>query len=137
MGDQRRRGGPSGLLLVALLGLVLGVAACGRGDDQNAGDVRMALAIVPESPSVEPVTLALTVNTTDGEPVSGAELQAEGNMNHAGMEPVFAELIEQEPGVYQSEGFAFTMGGDWIITITGELADGEPVSETFDVSVTE
>jgi hypothetical protein len=97
----------------------------------------MALAIVPESPSVEPVTLALTVNTTDGEPVSGAELQAEGNMNHAGMEPVFAELIEQEPGVYQSEGFAFTMGGDWIITITGELADGEPVSETFDVSVTE
>jgi hypothetical protein len=36
-------------------------------------------------------------------------------MTHAGMEPVITEATATENGLYQTEDFAFTMAGDWIL----------------------
>jgi hypothetical protein len=54
-------------------------------------------------------------------------------MSHAGMQPVTVEASEDVPGRYVSDRFEFTMGGDWIITITGTLADGKELRRTFDL----
>ncbi|MEZ4608558.1 MAG: FixH family protein [Deinococcales bacterium] len=61
----------------------------------------------------------------DNEAVSGATVNLQGDMSHAGMVPVIAKANEISPGLYQSEGFRFTMAGDWIISTTVSLASGE------------
>jgi hypothetical protein len=45
-------------------------------------------------------------------------------MTHAGMVPVVADAPEVEDGVYRSDGFAFDMAGDWIITVDVTHPDG-------------
>lgn len=61
----------------------------------------------------------------DGNGVSGAEVKVTGDMTHAGMVPVLADATEVEQGLYSSEGFEFTMAGDWIVTTEVELPSGE------------
>ncbi len=61
-------------------------------------------------------------------------------MNHAGMTPVLAEPTTDEAdgnvdGVYHVP-FAFTMRGDWIVTVSVVLADGTTFTQDFDLSVT-
>lgn len=61
----------------------------------------------------------------DGNGVSGAEVKVTGDMTHAGMVPVLADAKEVEQGLYASEGFEFTMAGDWIVTTEVKLPDGK------------
>ncbi len=56
----------------------------------------------------------------------------EGNMNHAGMKPSFAELTERGAGVYDGD-LEFTMGGDWFILVTATLPDGSQLERKVDV----
>ncbi len=66
----------------------------------------------------------------DGEGVSGAEVKVTGDMTHAGMVPVLADAQEVEQGLYASEGFQFSMAGDWIVTTEVKLPSGaEGMSE--------
>jgi hypothetical protein len=118
---------------LAALALLLG-AACSRGaDGSDNADIEATLGISPSPPAVGPAQLTLRLTGPDSSPISGAVLEIEGNMIHAGMQPVFVEVVEDEPGRYLSRGFEFTMGGDWAITISGELADGSEFRRTFDV----
>jgi hypothetical protein len=59
-------------------------------------------------------------------------VRVEGNMNHAGMRPSFADLHETEPGRYTGT-LRFTMGGDWFLLVQATLPDGNQVEQKIDV----
>ena len=126
-----RRSGTSwtrGALAAALL---LSAFACGTGDAGQRSDVAVDLAFEPP-PAVGGTTCVVTLRDASGAPLAGADVRVEGNMNHAGMVPVFAEPRETEPGRYAGD-FEFTMGGDWFVIVSAELADGSRVERTVDV----
>lgn len=120
------------LLMTFLLVAALS-AACSRGDDDDAGAVSIELTVQPDPPAVGPATIEVRLTDEGGEPLDGAELEIEGDMSHAGMEPVIVEAEGSQDGRYVSEGFEFTMGGDWIITVRGTLPDGEEIERSFDL----
>jgi hypothetical protein len=80
-----------------------------------------------------PATVSLKViDFLTSKPVSGARIQLEGNMTHAGMTPVFAEAKEAEPGRYHAT-LEFTMAGDWVVLVHAALPDGRKIERQFDV----
>jgi hypothetical protein len=115
------------------LGLLpaLVLAGCGRGG-KDLPDVGVDLAIEPEPPQLGPATLTVTLTDADGQPIAGAAVELEGNMNHAGMVPVFATATEVATGQYQAD-LEFTMGGDWFILVRADLPDGRSMERKIDV----
>lgn len=116
--------------------LLLVGAACSRGDS-NATDaeaVEIAVDVAPDPPEVGPATITVTLSDEEGDPINDADLEIEGTMNHAGMEPVFSDTTGAQEGRYVSEDFEFTMGGDWIIIIHGTLDDGSEFEREFDLA---
>lgn len=107
------------------------LVACGAGGGDAAPDVDVQLRFDPP-PRVGETTCTLTLSGSDGAPLDGAAIEVEGNMNHAGMVPVFRTLESSGDGAYAS-GFEFTMGGDWYVVVRGELADGRALERVFDV----
>ncbi|MDI3341238.1 MAG: FixH family protein [Sphaerobacter sp.] len=122
------------LLLVLTLALVALGSACGRGASSAAvEDYQVAFAVEPSPAAVGPATVTVTIHDRDGKPVTGARVQVEGNMTHAGMKPVFADAAEVGDGRYVTDGFAFTMGGDWILTARVTLPDGTAFEQAMDL----
>ena len=127
----------AGLGLAALLVLAGLVAGCSRGDgsgDDAPDDVTMEIEITPDPPEVGPAVVEVTLTDADGVPINGADLEIEGNMSHAGMEPVIVGATGGQNGRYTSEDFEFTMGGDWIITVSGTLPGGQEIERVFDLT---
>ncbi len=91
------------------------------------------LSIDPQPPAVGDATLTVTV-THDQQPIEGAQVDARGDMNMAGMAPVLGSAKTDADGK-ASVPFKWSMGGDWIVTVTVTLADGSEVSQDFNVSV--
>lgn len=118
--------------LVAAYGLGLAILSGCSGANTEPADVAIELSMSPSPPVVGTSTLTLTVKDAAGQPLTGARLKAEGNMNHAGMVPSFATLKEIEPGTYAGE-LKFTMGGDWYVLVTGKTADGKTIERSLDV----
>jgi hypothetical protein len=73
---------------------------------------------------VGPARLIVSLADSLGNPVDGAEVRVEGNMSHAGMVPVMDTAMARGEGLYVVPDFRFTMGGDWVLTITATLPDG-------------
>jgi len=118
-----------------LLILLIPLAACARQSQQPAaGDVEMTLAVRPDPPAVGDATLEITLTDGEGNPIEDARLNVKGDMSHAGMEPVLAEVEGGAGGVYQVP-FRWTMGGDWFVTVDAVLADGTTISRRFDLAV--
>jgi hypothetical protein len=113
------------------LSLLLVLTACGRGG-KDLPDIAVELSIEPEPPQLGPAAITVTLRDAGGELLSGAEVELEGNMNHAGMVPVFADAVEVAPGRYQAD-LEFTMGGDWFILVRADLADGRSLERKIDV----
>ncbi|WP_038040553.1 FixH family protein [Thermorudis peleae] len=115
------------LLLVSLFcSLVVLSTACQlrRGETSSQG-VTAAVTVEPSPPTVGTARLSITLKTADGKPVVGAKnVQVEGTMTHAGMQPVLATAVEQGNGVYVVDQFRFTMAGDWVVIVRGTLPDG-------------
>jgi hypothetical protein len=111
--------------------ILLALASCGRGA-KDLSDVAVELAIEPAPPQIGPATLTVTLHDASGQPIRGAVVELEGNMNHAGMVPVFAPALEVGPGRYQA-GLEFTMGGDWFILVRADLPDGRSMERKVDV----
>jgi hypothetical protein len=118
------------LLLGALLAAV--VVGCGRQKADEAPEVRVDCQVDPRPPRQGPAKVTLTLTGADGQPVRGATLRVEGNMNHAGMKPVFADAREAKPGRYEAD-LTFTMGGDWFLLVEGRLSDGRRLERKIDV----
>ncbi|GAB4541991.1 MAG: hypothetical protein Kow0063_33400 [Anaerolineae bacterium] len=120
------------LSLLASLTLV-GCSRISQGAGQ-AADVDIALAVSPDPPGVGATRLSVSVRDTDGAPIDGARLQIRGDMSHAGMQPVLAEVAGGQGGRYETP-FEWTMGGDWIVTVTATLPDGRTATRQFHYTV--
>lgn len=111
-----------------LLACTLGCAP----SESSAPELQMELTLTPSPPVVGEAGVGLTVKKADGTPVSGANVKLEGNMNHAGMKPSFADLTEASPGQYEGT-LDFTMGGDWFVLVTVKTDEGQTVERKIDV----
>jgi len=67
-----------------------------------------------------------------GKPLTGARLDLEGDMAHAGMSPVFGEAKEADPGLYRGT-LTFTMAGDWVVLMHVILPSGQKVERQVEV----
>ncbi len=124
-----------GITVLALVAsLAVGCSRGGTDADSSADDIQLDLNITPDPPEMGPAVIEITLRDAEGDPIEDAELEIEGNMSHARMEPVLVETTSDGAGTYVTEGFEFTMGGDWVITVTGTLADGRELRRTFDLS---
>lgn len=125
------RGRPNRALLVLLLGgvLILGCRPETAGTDVDA---QVTIEFDPSPPAVGTAGLKITLTDPAGQPVQLGTLEVEGNMNHAGMRPVFTRLQEAEPGRYAGT-LEFTMGGDWFLLLSGQLAGGGRFNQKVDV----
>jgi len=112
--------------LLVLVGTIGCLPSAGRADG-----VSVELAF-DRQPSVGDSTCTVRLTGADGAPLSGADLEVEGNMNHAGMVPVFGTAEESAPGLYQAP-LEFTMAGDWFVIVRGVLADGRSIESIVDV----
>jgi YtkA-like len=110
--------------------VVPGCRSGGVADESE--DVKVDFALQPAPPKVGTVTATVQLMDKDGKPLQGAAIRLEGNMNHAGMTPVFAETKESEPGLYRAD-LELTMGGDWFVLIDARLADGRKLKRKVDV----
>lgn len=118
-----------GLALLLGLGLVCGCSP--KAEAPQA--LKFEVALDPARPAVGAAKVSVRLTDAAGAPVTSAEVRVEGNMNHAGMKPSFAELHEEEPGVYRG-AIEFTMGGDWYLLITAKTPDGAIAEHKIDVA---
>jgi len=118
--------------------LALLVSACRPPSDRVSGDAGSSLGVevtlLTRPARVGPAAIEVRVEHA-GEAVLGASVRVTGDMTHAGMVPVIAEAAEVEPGVYRSQGFAFDMAGDWVVSADVTRADGGRQQGTLAVSV--
>lgn len=128
---QNRGMGRGGLLLLIGSAVLLG-AACRPQGETSGLDAHVAVEFDPSPPVVGPTNLRLTLTDEAGAPVRCGHLEVEGNMNHAGMRPVFARLEETAPGLYAGT-IEFTMGGDWFLLVSGRRDDGVRFDRKVDV----
>jgi len=94
--------------------------------------VTVAHEVTPQPPRAGQVTITLRVTDALGKPLSGAHINLEGNMSHAGMAPVFADAAEAEPGRYRAN-MKLTMAGDWVMLVHLTLPDGAKVERQFEI----
>lgn len=92
------------------------------------------VAELTQPPAIGVTPLQVRLTDPAGEPVEGATVQVEGDMTHAGMQPVLVDAESVGAGVYRAEGMHFTMAGDWVITITVTV-DGKRSSGVLLVNV--
>lgn len=116
------------LLLPALI-----LFAC-RANTTASADVTISLSFAAESPVVgEETQVLVTLNDAQGTVINDATVRLRGDMSHAGMNPVLGEASSATNGIYEIP-FAFSMGGDWIITVDVTLADGATASQSFNIN---
>jgi hypothetical protein len=102
------------------------------GHQSDTDEIQINLIVSPSPPVVGDADVTLTLGSATGEPITDAEVRLEGNMNHAGMMPSFADMSEGDPGRYTGT-LDFTMSGDWFILVTAKMKDGRSVERKIDV----
>lgn len=123
------------ILTTFVLLSLLFLAGCSRASrEESTADVQIELTAIPFPAVVGESRLVIRVTHADGRPIDDARLSIKGDMTHAGMEPVLAETSGGTDGYYEAP-FEWTMGGDWVVTVEAQLADGSMVRERFDLAV--
>ena len=107
------------------------VAGAGCGETATPVHISWSLDPTPPVAGVE-TTARLTVQDDRQRPMRGARLRLEGHMSHPGMTPIVVPAIEREDGRYEAQ-MQFSMAGDWILVVTGDLRDGTRVTEQVEV----
>lgn len=110
--------------------LVLLALACHR--NPSTSDITIEYKIGPQPARVGLATIDLKLTKKNGEALSGARVELEGNMSHPGMSPVSGEAREIAPGSYQGT-LHLTMAGDWIILVHITLADGQRLQRELEL----
>jgi hypothetical protein len=118
-------------LLVALGASSL-FGAC-RAAPASTGGVQVDLRVTTQK-TVGPASVEVTLRDSSGAPVDGAQVTLKGDMSHAGMQAVIVPMKAGSGGSYISDGFKFTMAGDWILTVQAVLPSGDRVEKVFDVT---
>lgn len=125
-------------VLGLLLLLLLVAAGCGRIQSgrfaQESGEqdapFEMELTLNGDAAVGQPGMLTVSLTTVDGEALEGATVQVEGNMTHAGMEPLLTVAEPSAAGEYQAL-LDWTMGGEWFVRVRASLPDGTSVERTL------
>lgn len=134
-GNQGRR--KAALAMRALAAIVVFIApltgtGCRRSRDAAEG-MKIETRIAPQPVRVGAATVTVSgIADGLGEPLAGVHVQIEGDMNHPGMPPVFADAPQVAPGVYQAK-IDFNMPGDWVVLVHIRLADGRRIEQQLDV----
>ena len=124
-----------GLIMGFALFLIFG-SGCARVSQQaESAAVQITMTAIPFPPIIGESRLVIQVVDKMGSPIDDAHLLIKGDMTHAGMTPVLAEVEGGgENGVYTIP-FEWTMAGDWVVTVDLGLPDGTKVQERFDMTV--
>jgi hypothetical protein len=117
------------LLLIAVPVFVS--AGCRRPANHEDG-ISIIESITPQPVRAGTETISFRLTNESHQPAAGARVQVEGDMNHPGMAPVFADAIETAPGKYRAK-LDFNMGGDWVVLFHITLSDGRKVERQMDV----
>ena len=108
------------------------LAGCGRPDPSE--NIRVNWTLDPSPPVAgEAITAHVTLHDTGQAPVTGARLHLEGMMSHPGMAPVIAAVVERGDGRYDA-ALRFSMAGDWILLLTGELPGGVAFKKQIEIA---
>jgi periplasmic copper chaperone A len=119
------------LALLFLLPVLL-LFGCRNNPGDNT-DIDISIEISNESAAIgEPNPILVSLRDRAGNPINDAIVNLRGDMAHAGMSPVLAEATSGVNGVYEIP-FAFTMSGDWVLTVDVTLADGSSASRSFNI----
>ncbi len=119
--------------MLALL-VPLALAGCTQGGTGNAGSTQVTLTTTPAQPAVGPAQVTVTLKDASGNPIDNAQVAVEGDMTHAGMVPVQANAVGEGSGQYVIKDFSFTMGGDWVLTVSATLPDGTKAQQVFNIN---
>ena len=115
------------MLLLSLAALLL-LAAC-RQQQIAMTDIQLEISVSDRR--VGETTLLVTVRDKSGKVIDNpGTLSVRGDMDHAGMMPVFAEGETATNGVF-TVPFAWTMGGGWTIEASLNMENGDIAKETF------
>ncbi|MEJ2752568.1 MAG: FixH family protein [Candidatus Promineifilaceae bacterium] len=124
------------LVLLALVMLVMIGSGCARESrTESSQNAQISMTAIPFPAAVGESRLVIQVTDLAGQPVSDAALSIKGDMTHAGMAPVLAEVRGGDDEGYYEIPFEWTMAGDWVVTVEAILSDGAHVKERFDFSV--
>jgi hypothetical protein len=108
------------------------LAGCDRTDPADA--IRVSWTLDPSPPVVGTlIVVRLTLSDSAQQPVTGARLRLEGLMSHPGMAPVNATVVERGNGDYEAP-LQFTMAGDWILVVAGELPGGIQIKKQIEIN---
>jgi len=123
--------------VILLIIILLFLAGCRQSQQEGgSGTAELSIELVePTAPTLSGST-EMTVRVSDGEgtAVNNAALSIKGDMTHAGMMPVLADVDGGNNGLY-TVPFAWTMTGDWIVTVRATLPDGTWSEQQFDLRV--
>ena len=122
------------VLLLLLLGTLLLACRSEAVTPANEAGIEMTLEMEPNPAVVGETLLMVGITDINGDAVEVESMTVRGDMNHAGMAPVIREVEQATDGVYHVP-FEWSMGGEWIVAVTAQLADGQTVEEWFDLSV--
>lgn len=125
-----RRLARAAITLVAAL-VVLVAAGCSRPEESST-DFTIEMHVTPSPPVEGVVQIELLLKDADGAMVTATSVKLEGNMNHAGMKPSFADAKQVSPGKYAAD-LELTMGGDWYVLVDAVLVDGTKVQRKLDL----
>lgn len=114
--------------IVCVLAVVLLLTAC-RQRSPSPSDISLDVSV--NGLLVGQSQISVSVRDKNGNTIdkSGA-IELRGDMDHAGMAPVFAESSEAINGVFTLP-FEWTMAGTWILEANLTLDSGERVTESF------
>jgi len=129
------------LTAVVILACSLATACAAPGCDvhwdrerESSGAISVSWTLDPSPPfAATPTVVRLTLRDRDQKPVTGARLRLEGLMSHPGMAPVTATVTERGNGEYEAP-LQFTMAGDWILLVTGELPGGGQIKKQIEIN---
>lgn|SRR5690625_458590 len=102
------------------------LSACGPGSATAKLPDGISVHVEATKPlAIGPVPLRITITDETGAPAPVTRLSVVGDMTHAGMVPVHADVLSTQPdGSHLAEDFVFTMAGDWFIQIDFTLETG-------------
>lgn len=112
--------------------LILLTTAC-RQQQLTATDIQLEMSVTDAL--VGETTLLVTVKDEDGKAIDNpGALSIRGDMDHAGMAPVFAEAAAAVNGVF-TVPFEWTMGGGWTVEASLRLENGQLARQTFEFEI--